>query len=72
MSGKSASQLRCPICKNPVEPGAEDSPFCSERCRTIDLGKWASGQYVIPSPIQDGEELFDSLPSASDEDEEDL
>jgi endogenous inhibitor of DNA gyrase (YacG/DUF329 family) len=71
MSGKSISQLRCPICKNPVDPGAEDSPFCSERCRTIDLGKWATGQYVIPSPIEEGEEI-ESLPSASTTDEEDL
>jgi uncharacterized protein len=28
-------------------------PFCSERCRTIDLGKWASGAYVIRSLVQD-------------------
>jgi len=30
-----------------------ESPFCSERCRLIDLGKWASGEYVISSPIKD-------------------
>ena len=30
-------------------------PFCSERCRTIDLGKWASGVYVISSPLNDPE-----------------
>ena len=28
-------------------------PFCSDRCRLIDLGKWASGAYVISSPVQD-------------------
>jgi endogenous inhibitor of DNA gyrase (YacG/DUF329 family) len=28
-------------------------PFCSDRCRVIDLGKWASGAYVISSPILD-------------------
>jgi endogenous inhibitor of DNA gyrase (YacG/DUF329 family) len=33
-----------------------DFPFCSERCRLIDLGKWASGQYVISSPLRDTSE----------------
>ena len=28
-------------------------PFCSDRCRVIDLGKWASGGYVISSPMND-------------------
>ena len=40
--------------------GIEDPqfPFCSERCRIIDLGNWATGKYVIPSPIpKDEEEL---------------
>jgi endogenous inhibitor of DNA gyrase (YacG/DUF329 family) len=32
-------------------------PFCSERCRSIDLGKWASGVYRISSPILDPEVL---------------
>jgi len=31
----------------------EDFPFCSDRCRKIDLGKWASGVYKISSPILD-------------------
>ena len=30
-------------------------PFCSERCRLIDLGKWASGGYVISIPLNDPE-----------------
>ena len=30
-------------------------PFCSERCRLIDLGKWASGGYVISTPLNDPE-----------------
>jgi endogenous inhibitor of DNA gyrase (YacG/DUF329 family) len=32
-------------------------PFCSERCRLIDLGKWASGGYVISSPLQDTSDI---------------
>jgi len=32
-------------------------PFCSERCRLIDLGKWASGAYVVSTPIADPEDF---------------
>lgn len=32
-------------------------PFCSDRCRVVDLGKWASGAYRISSPILDPEVL---------------
>lgn len=53
MVSKKRKQLRCPTCKNPVKAGAADFPFCSERCRLIDLGKWASGAYVISSPTTD-------------------
>jgi len=49
--------LRCPTCKTIVLAGSEDFPFCSDRCRLIDLGKWASGGYVISSPIHDPELL---------------
>jgi hypothetical protein len=35
----------------------ENFPFCSDRCRVIDLGKWASGGYRISSPILDPEVL---------------
>ncbi|HEV2579140.1 MAG TPA: DNA gyrase inhibitor YacG [Acidobacteriaceae bacterium] len=45
--------LLCPICKKPVDLASEDVPFCSERCRLIDLGKWASGDYKISSPALD-------------------
>ena len=42
--------VQCPICKKDVAPGDAEFPFCSERCRIIDLGNWASEKYVIPSP----------------------
>lgn len=42
--------MKCPICKREVHEGAPDYPFCSERCRLIDLGKWASEEYRIPTP----------------------
>ena len=36
-----------------VRTANEDFPFCSDRCRKIDLGKWAMGVYKITSPILD-------------------
>ncbi|MGA7295442.1 MAG: DNA gyrase inhibitor YacG [Terriglobales bacterium] len=49
-------KLRCPICKKPTRTTGVDFPFCSERCRLIDLGKWASGGYIISSPVDDAED----------------
>lgn len=53
----SNSVLRCPTCKTLVTKEDEYFPFCSDRCRVIDLGKWASGEYRISSPILDPEVL---------------
>lgn len=50
--------LRCPICRKAVKAADADFPFCSEHCRKIDLGKWASGAYVISSPVTDAEEAI--------------
>ena len=49
--------LKCPICKKLVTSKDAEFTFCSDRCRLIDLGKWASGAYVISSPVQDGDTL---------------
>jgi uncharacterized protein len=64
-------KLQCPICKKPVMNTDPDFPFCSQRCRTIDLGKWASGQYVISSPLKDTADEFEveSDASRSEDDE---
>jgi hypothetical protein len=46
--------INCPLCKK--ETAWEDNPFrpfCSERCRTADLAKWASGEYAIPAEDQE-------------------
>jgi endogenous inhibitor of DNA gyrase (YacG/DUF329 family) len=51
-------KLRCPICKKVVKNTDAEFPFCSDRCRTIDLGKWASGAYVIPSSETEAEEAI--------------
>jgi uncharacterized protein len=39
--------LRCPICKTEVSSESKAFPFCSERCRTIDLGNWLDGKYAL-------------------------
>lgn len=41
--------VKCPSCKKPVEFGMPDFPFCSERCRLIDLGRWADEEFKIPA-----------------------
>jgi uncharacterized protein len=70
MARKRKLKLKCPICKKPFASAGEDFPFCSERCRVIDLGKWASGQYVVSSPVQDSSDEADTgnFPDASHED----
>jgi endogenous inhibitor of DNA gyrase (YacG/DUF329 family) len=50
---KAAKVLHCPTCGMLVQPKDEDFPFCSDRCRKIDLGKWAMGAYKISSPVLD-------------------
>jgi len=49
--------LFCPTCRKVVLASNPDFPFCSDRCRILDLGKWASGGYVISSPIHDPDVL---------------
>jgi endogenous inhibitor of DNA gyrase (YacG/DUF329 family) len=49
--------LRCPTCKAVVLVENADFPFCSDRCRILDLGKWASEGYVISSPVHDPDVL---------------
>ncbi|HTW23095.1 MAG TPA: DNA gyrase inhibitor YacG [Candidatus Baltobacteraceae bacterium] len=44
----------CPICKKPTDSQADaEFPFCSERCRLLDLGAWASEKYVVSEPVLD-------------------
>jgi hypothetical protein len=44
----------CPTCRRKVawDANATFRPFCSERCRLIDLGAWFSGERAIPGPDQ--------------------
>jgi endogenous inhibitor of DNA gyrase (YacG/DUF329 family) len=56
------SHAPCPICRAPVspEPRSPDHPFCSPRCKVVDLAKWLSGDYRIPVVDDDGEEAVTS------------
>jgi uncharacterized protein len=54
---KKRRSLRCPTCRTLVLAGNNNFPFCSDRCRLIDLGKWASGAYVISTPVTDPEQI---------------
>lgn len=51
---------RCPICAKAYEIQAladlPSFPFCSERCRLIDLGRWIDGDYAIPGGPESGKE----------------
>ncbi len=58
--------MKCPICKKSVKLGDPEAPFCSERCRVIDLGNWASEKYVVPGPPA---QLEDSPKELKDDDE---
>jgi endogenous inhibitor of DNA gyrase (YacG/DUF329 family) len=49
--------VNCPTCNAPVTWTAENrwKPFCSERCKLIDLGQWATEKYRVPAVEQEQE-----------------
>jgi endogenous inhibitor of DNA gyrase (YacG/DUF329 family) len=44
----------CPVCSKPAEQ--KFLPFCSSRCRDVDLNRWFSGRYVVPGRDDDTED----------------
>jgi hypothetical protein len=48
-----AKVKRCPICGKPTAEATK--PFCSPRCRDVDLNRWLSGTYVVPGREDDEE-----------------
>lgn len=62
--------MKCPICKKEVQLGDRWMPFCSERCRIIDLGNWASEKYIISMTIVPGSEEESEAPPAPEGDRE--
>ena len=60
-------KFHCPICKKPTDSDSNpEFPFCSERCKLLDLGAWASEKYVISEPVID-----ESFPEDLDRDADD-
>lgn len=61
---------RCPSCKRPVLPKEKNPeyPFCSARCRAVDLGKWLGEEYRVPVGHADVEDE-PTGPGSHDEDE---
>ena len=58
----------CPICGK--DAAEKMRPFCSQRCKDIDLNRWLSGRYVIPGAPDDGDEVERAplQPSGDDDD----
>lgn len=52
--------LTCPICQKKTVPASEADtkwlPFCSERCRNVDLFRWSDGRYAIVEPLMPSED----------------
>jgi endogenous inhibitor of DNA gyrase (YacG/DUF329 family) len=60
---RKTSSARCPLCGKPMD--AAFKPFCSKRCADIDLNRWLSGVYAIPTKEdedEDGERVRDNDP----------
>lgn len=54
--GTSKGGGRCPICRKPAEHATR--PFCSSRCRDVDLGRWFGGSYTASRPLIDEDDIF--------------
>ena len=52
--------MSCPICQSKTDPNYR--PFCSKRCADVDLAKWLSGSYAVPSSDpEDVEQAFEAV-----------
>jgi endogenous inhibitor of DNA gyrase (YacG/DUF329 family) len=65
--------VRCPICKRETTwDGNSFRPFCSERCRLIDLDNWLAGRYAISTPVASEAEPATGESAGSEVDERDV
>ncbi|MFA5530318.1 MAG: DNA gyrase inhibitor YacG [Thiohalomonadaceae bacterium] len=64
-------KVKCPTCGKPVvwAPEQRWRPFCSERCKLIDLGEWAAERHVIPGPPVEPDDLANHGRQSHGEDE---
>lgn len=60
--------MQCPICKKAFDADQSTAvPFCSERCRMIDLGRWLGEQYGMPDvPDPEADEVPPSPPAETE------
>jgi endogenous inhibitor of DNA gyrase (YacG/DUF329 family) len=60
-----ATSSPCPICRKEARPRGENPsfPFCSSRCKTVDLGHWLDEKYRLPAE----EASADEAPAGEDE-----
>jgi uncharacterized protein len=57
--------IKCPTCsRRGAWFDGEFGPFCSKRCRLIDLGQWFSEEHKISDPLPDTPESDDNLPTS--------
>lgn len=69
MQSSHAPAVNCPICGRRVPQTAERFlPFCSDRCRLIDLGRWLDEEHAIPSSADDSDDEAGPLPPRTDDD----
>ena len=63
--------VRCPRCGRETEyKGNEFRPFCSERCKLLDFGAWADGEYNLPSETTEmSDEEIDAVEKAMENEE---
>lgn len=56
-------KVKCPTCSKPVEwiESEKYKPFCSERCKLIDLGEWAAERHAIPGKSVEEELMSEEL-----------
>ncbi|ADZ91278.1 DNA gyrase inhibitor YacG [Marinomonas mediterranea] len=59
-SSESTPRIACPTCgtKSPWSTKNQNRPFCSDRCKLIDLGEWANESYAIPQQTSEEDEIF--------------
>jgi len=65
---KKLAKLKCPMCKKEGDWFAGPyGPFCSRRCKLLDLGKWFTEEHVISQPLtpENLEEISDNPPTAN-------
>jgi len=49
---KDVGGATCPICGTPLPEGVKTLPFCSTRCRMVDLNRWLGGDYRISRSVE--------------------